>query len=79
MVVAWNALALALALYPVALFLVCRLLNYACQAQIPLPTAETLLNTEISWLKKVRVSYSVNVDQKCCDILILYSLLCSLL
>ena len=33
-----------------------RLLNYACQAQIPLPTAETLLNSEITWLKKVRVS-----------------------
>ena len=38
-----------------------RLLNYACQAQSPLPTAETLLNSEITWLKKVRVRCSVIV------------------
>ena len=39
----------------------CRLLNYACQAQITLPTAESLLNSEITWLKKVRVSFSVTI------------------
>jgi len=38
------------------------LLNYACQAQIPLPTAESLLSSEITWLKKVRVS-SVHIAE----------------
>ena len=33
-----------------------RLLNYACASQATLPTAEVLLNNEISWLKKVKVS-----------------------
>jgi len=40
------------------------LLNYACQAQITLPTAESLLNSEITWLKKVRVSFSVYVTDR---------------
>ena len=40
--------------------LLCRLLNYACQAQIPLPTSESLLNSEIAWLKKVRVSCTLS-------------------
>ena len=33
-----------------------RLLNYACASQATLPTAEVLLNNEISWLKRVKVS-----------------------
>ena len=33
-----------------------RLLNYACVSQVSVPTAEVLLNNEISWLKKVRDS-----------------------
>lgn len=36
--------------------LLCRLLNYAFMSNCPLPTAETLLNNEITWLKKIRVS-----------------------
>lgn len=36
--------------------LLCRLLNYAFMSNCPLPTAETLLNNEIAWLKKIRVS-----------------------
>ena len=35
-----------------------RLLNYACASQASLPTAEVLLNNEISWLKRVKVSFS---------------------
>ncbi|XP_063224287.1 probable ubiquitin carboxyl-terminal hydrolase FAF-X isoform X9 [Bacillus rossius redtenbacheri] len=34
--------------------LLCRLINYAAAASCPLPTAETLLNNEVVWLKKVR-------------------------
>ncbi|XP_066267004.1 ubiquitin carboxyl-terminal hydrolase 9X-like isoform X4 [Branchiostoma lanceolatum] len=34
--------------------LLCRLLNYACASNAPLPTAEVLLNNEIQWLKRVR-------------------------
>jgi len=43
---------------PVNLF---RLLNYACQAQFTLPTAESLLNSEITWPKKVFPSISLAV------------------
>lgn len=38
-----------------------RLLNYACQAQIPVPAAESKLNNEITWLKKVRVSHTFDI------------------
>ncbi|KAL0281150.1 UNVERIFIED_CONTAM: hypothetical protein PYX00_002224 [Menopon gallinae] len=34
--------------------LLCRLINYALVTNCPLPTAETLLNNEIAWLKKIR-------------------------
>ncbi|XP_035221479.1 probable ubiquitin carboxyl-terminal hydrolase FAF-X isoform X2 [Stegodyphus dumicola] len=34
--------------------LLCRLLNYACGCNCPLPTAQNLLNNEIDWLKSVR-------------------------
>ncbi|CAL1289008.1 unnamed protein product [Larinioides sclopetarius] len=34
--------------------LLCRLLNYACGSNCPLPTAQNLLNNEIDWLKTVR-------------------------
>jgi len=34
--------------------LLCRLLNYACNSAASLPTAEVLLNNEITWLKRVR-------------------------
>ena len=34
--------------------LLCRLLNYAHMTSCPIMTAETLLNIEIAWLKKIR-------------------------
>ncbi|GFU01705.1 probable ubiquitin carboxyl-terminal hydrolase FAF-X [Nephila pilipes] len=34
--------------------LLCRLLNYACGSNCPLPTAQNLLNNEIDWLKTIR-------------------------
>ncbi len=37
------------------LCLIFRLLNYACASQATLPTAEVLLNNEITWLKRVKV------------------------
>ena len=36
--------------------LLCRLLNYGYVTNSPMPNAEILLNNEIDWLKKVRVS-----------------------
>ena len=38
----------------ISLFVFFRLLNYACQSQVGVPTAEALLNNEIQWLKSVR-------------------------
>lgn len=33
------------------------LLNYAYNSNINIPNAEVLLNNEIDWLKRIRVSY----------------------
>ena len=45
------------------------LLNYAFNNNINVPNAEVLLNNEIDWLKRIRVSYSVYC---CCLIAKLY-------
>ena len=37
--------------------LLCRLLNYAFATNTVVPNAEILLNNEIDWLKKIRVSH----------------------
>jgi ubiquitin carboxyl-terminal hydrolase 9/24 len=47
--------------------LLCRLLNYAFVTNCPLPTAETLLNNEIAWLKQVRENVKESGDAKCDD------------
>lgn len=40
------------------LFLVYRLLNYACISNCQLPGVENLLQAEMTWLKKIKVTYS---------------------
>ncbi|XP_023706840.1 probable ubiquitin carboxyl-terminal hydrolase FAF-X isoform X1 [Cryptotermes secundus] len=44
--------------------LLCRLLNYAFMSNCPLPTAETLLNNEIAWLKKIRENVKETGDSQ---------------
>ncbi|PSN47507.1 putative ubiquitin carboxyl-terminal hydrolase FAF-X [Blattella germanica] len=44
--------------------LLCRLLNYAFMSNCPLPTAETLLNNEITWLKKIRENVKETGDSQ---------------
>ncbi|XP_059479532.1 probable ubiquitin carboxyl-terminal hydrolase FAF-X isoform X3 [Neocloeon triangulifer] len=44
--------------------LLCRLLNFAFVSNCPLPTAETLLNNEIAWLKQVRENVKESGDTK---------------
>ncbi|KAF4521158.1 hypothetical protein B566_EDAN017868 [Ephemera danica] len=47
--------------------LLCRLLNYAYVSNCPLPTAETLLNNEIAWLKQIRENVRETGDSQCED------------
>ena len=44
--------------------LLCRLLNYAYVSSCPVTTAETLLNIEIAWLKKIRDNVKETGDTK---------------
>lgn len=47
-----------------SLQLLCRLLNYAHVSGCPLTGAETLLNIEIAWLKKVRDNVKESGDSQ---------------
>ncbi|XP_074657837.1 ubiquitin carboxyl-terminal hydrolase 9X-like [Tubulanus polymorphus] len=45
--------------------LLCRLLNFACNSQTGMLNAETLLNTEILWLKRIREKSIESGDLDC--------------